>query len=469
MSVCGIVDLRVVEGKEPTVPPGWQRIPVDLNKGAHGAYLWLCFREARLPASDPQFVRGVRLSFEREYEVPAGWTAISTDLNKEAHGLWIHLLFTRAPVAEPVTEIRVFSAADAKDIVMPSGYERVTGEGGLWDLNAKTRVRGDYIAVGVRRGGESQEEISADQKNALLQQYAPLIHLARDEVYNPTAAEYLFDHVERKPRASEDNTYCLQTREIEREQLRRDPSLVFDWFKPPFANPPLYAFWVTKHYGYDLVYFLYCPYNRGKEVMGTIWGNHVSDWEHLTVRLDKHTLQPTEVHYAAHDSGRTLPWAEAPKAAGGTRPLAFAAWGSHGLYPDVGRHVYQRIDVPALRIAVWAVGLALPIELADECSEGRAWETWRDLRTFDVDTRHALDGTPWPSWLETSYHDAGTAPPTDPTAGAVYRWGDAAADGEGAGGDILGQLADWVGEHRLNPGPTGPLTKQAITDPWSLA
>ena len=35
----------------------------------------------------------------------------------------------------------------------------------------------------------------------------------------------------------------------------------------------------------DLVYFFYYPYNRGKEVLFTIWGNHVGDWEHITVRL----------------------------------------------------------------------------------------------------------------------------------------------------------------------------------------
>ena len=52
------------------------------------------------------------------------------------------------------------------------------------------------------------------------------------------------------------------------------------------AGAPVYAFYAEKGEGVvDLVYFFWYPYNRGKEVLDTIWGNHVGDWEHITVRL----------------------------------------------------------------------------------------------------------------------------------------------------------------------------------------
>jgi hypothetical protein len=36
----------------------------------------------------------------------------------------------------------------------------------------------------------------------------------------------------------------------------------------------------------DIVYWWFFNYNQGKTVAGTSWGNHVSDWEHVKVKLD---------------------------------------------------------------------------------------------------------------------------------------------------------------------------------------
>lgn len=39
-----IDDLIVVEGKNPSAPAGYEILPVDINKGAGGEYLYLCMR-----------------------------------------------------------------------------------------------------------------------------------------------------------------------------------------------------------------------------------------------------------------------------------------------------------------------------------------------------------------------------------------------------------------------------------------
>ena len=36
----------------------------------------------------------------------------------------------------------------------------------------------------------------------------------------------------------------------------------------------------------DIVYWWFFNYNEGKTVANTSWGNHVSDWEHVKVKLD---------------------------------------------------------------------------------------------------------------------------------------------------------------------------------------
>lgn len=55
----------------------------------------------------------------------------------------------------------------------------------------------------------------------------------------------------------------------------------------PVGSAKIYAFWVQKaSLKFDIVYFVYYGYNRGKNVLGTVYGNHVSDWEHLTIRVN---------------------------------------------------------------------------------------------------------------------------------------------------------------------------------------
>eukprot|EP01098_Paradermamoeba_levis_P004474 TRINITY_DN1912_c0_g1_i2.p1 TRINITY_DN1912_c0_g1~~TRINITY_DN1912_c0_g1_i2.p1 ORF type:complete len:200 (-),score=59.46 TRINITY_DN1912_c0_g1_i2:399-998(-) len=80
-----------------------------------------------------------------------------------------------------------------------------------------------------------------------------------------------------------------------------DSSLNFFKGQAPSSNPPVYAIVVPKSGGItDVFYFQYYTYNRGKRVcigkfikkwgigcVGgySVIGNHVSDWEHFTVRF----------------------------------------------------------------------------------------------------------------------------------------------------------------------------------------
>jgi hypothetical protein len=80
---------------------------------------------------------------------------------------------------------------------------------------------------------------------------------------------------------------------------------------------PAYAFWIENHDEWrnyiDLVYFFYYPYNRGKTMLNSVWGNHVGDWEHVTVRIDPRTLEATELALSAHPGGETISWADIGK------------------------------------------------------------------------------------------------------------------------------------------------------------
>lgn len=208
----------------------------------------------------------------------------------------------------------------------------------------------------------------------------------------------------------------------------------------------------------DLVYFFYYPYNRGKEVVNTIFGSHVGDWEHVTVRLTPQLdsqghviLEPLggplrnplggqkSFYLAAHDGGESYCWSKVPKVTGTEHPIIYSAAGSHGSYLEAGMHKY---------------GSAVGTDLIDYTHAGTPWDTWKKLECFDYNTKKGLGPTwkgTWPNWLK---KDKGgkSVGNTNPASGPVTRWGN----------EPRGKVA---GYWRLANGPTGPADKPCFVTP----
>ena len=80
--------------------------------------------------------------------------------------------------------------------------------------------------------------------------------------------------------------------------------------------------------GVVLQYWLYFPFNAGPMV----FFDHESDWEHVSVELDK-DLQPEQFVLARHNKnapGIRYPWNKVPKE--GDHPIYLVAWGLHAAY-----------------------------------------------------------------------------------------------------------------------------------------
>lgn len=95
-----IRDLIVVGGSSDgaaraACPAGWTRVPVDLNQGAGGRWIYLCYSTAGTRAP----VVGLALSFSNDSTStnagPAVATRLDVDLNAGAGGDWIFLWYTR--------------------------------------------------------------------------------------------------------------------------------------------------------------------------------------------------------------------------------------------------------------------------------------------------------------------------------------------------------------------------------------
>ena len=97
----------------------------------------------------------------------------------------------------------------------------------------------------------------------------------------------------------------------------------------------------------DIVYWWLFNYNQGKTVAGTSWGNHVSDWEHVKVKLDRGRLrEPAEtkrssgVMYDHHGDQDNFRPGDGNTEFSGRQVLVHLANGDHEAYAKAG--VYDR-------------------------------------------------------------------------------------------------------------------------------
>jgi len=214
-------------------------------------------------------------------------------------------------------------------------------------------------------------------------------------------------------------------------------------FDPPFLKgerpsdsytPAAYTMIVPKKDDIiDVVYWTFYPYNLGKSVCVGIWsrlwngclgayktfGNHVGDWEHVTVRFIN--LEPKLIYLSAHSFGSTLPWKDPSLQYSGDHPVIYSAKGSHGLYGQPGNFTYRNLPN-----GDW---------LYDSMGAGVAWDTWNNIHPMVF-----VKGAPYIddfSWL--SY--AGD-------------WGNPKA-----GCGIYEKISN---ECLLNNGPSGPAFKGAV-------
>ena len=91
-----IVDLMVITGKNTSTPAGYVKIPVDLNKGAGGEYIYLCKKYGQ----SGRHVDGIRDIViiggdSSTIPPPYDYTKTPVDLNKGAGGKYIYLCYTK--------------------------------------------------------------------------------------------------------------------------------------------------------------------------------------------------------------------------------------------------------------------------------------------------------------------------------------------------------------------------------------
>ncbi|WP_248920570.1 MAC/perforin domain-containing protein [Pseudomonas entomophila] len=136
-----IDQLVVITGDSSTIEPpaGYTKIPYDLNAGAKGDFIYLCYHEqAWYPDNTKPAVTAIKIIYDRE-PVPTGYIKLPQDLNKGAGGADIYLCYKLESynTDTAINKITVISGNNP-DINAPYGYEKVPG-----DLNKG--AKGNFI------------------------------------------------------------------------------------------------------------------------------------------------------------------------------------------------------------------------------------------------------------------------------------------------------------------------------------
>ncbi|CAE6401042.1 unnamed protein product [Rhizoctonia solani] len=171
----------------------------------------------------------------------------------------------------------------------------------------------------------------------------PTIHLQHvtakhSDFSNDTAAPYPLTITNLNYPGSNEDTYLTGNDDVETEP---------EWLRSTYGKPnaigksaaPSAIIAVDKGEtigtGYvDVFYPFFYSFNRGNRYNGSVYGDHVGDWENIMIRFLNGS--PQSVHYSQHSDGPAYTYDATPKC--GLRPIAYSAGGSHANYATVGAH-----------------------------------------------------------------------------------------------------------------------------------
>lgn len=205
-------------------------------------------------------------------------------------------------------------------------------------------------------GGKLNAMPNADQIKALIQSYSPIIYFHPDEEYFPSSVEWFFRNgallykkgEETKPVAidatgsnlpqggTNDGEYWidLPVENGAKERVKKgdlSDAIAYFHVKPMFGGTFT-----------DIAIWLFYPFNGPAKAkveflnisMGKI-GEHVGDWEHVTLRISNYNGELKSMYFAQHSKGV---WVDASELefGGGNKPVAYASLHGHASYTKPG-------------------------------------------------------------------------------------------------------------------------------------
>jgi hypothetical protein len=153
-----VLDIAVLYSEDGYVdaPPGYWKVPYDLNKGAGGNFIYLATKTCQrqdpgleidgpdglgTPITDLCVITGK----SKDIQAPVGYTKVEGDLNYGTGGNFVFLCYHRGQLAEPVSELFVMGGKPAEVLTPPPGFAKIDA-----DLNS-VRVTSPSTQLGCAR------------------------------------------------------------------------------------------------------------------------------------------------------------------------------------------------------------------------------------------------------------------------------------------------------------------------------
>lgn len=141
-----ISELRVTFDSEP-VPAGFTKIPTDLNKGAKGKFVYLCYRETSNP---DEAIRGLKILSGQNATAPVGYARINRDLNSGAGGSFLYLAYTKdRSTGPPIREIKFDVSATS---LAKRNASRMANGGLVLSTNLPPAQRYTHLETDLNKG-----------------------------------------------------------------------------------------------------------------------------------------------------------------------------------------------------------------------------------------------------------------------------------------------------------------------------
>ncbi|MCP4746635.1 MAG: Vps62-related protein [Desulfobacteraceae bacterium] len=324
----------------------------------------------------------------------------------------------------------------------------------------------------------------------IVRQYAPVVYLHSADKFAPSSIEFFTEHSQIS--FDGDRYYYNQGFDD-----YHDPSnATVLWGQNPSSGtiPPYYAMVYPRGNDLtDVVYAMFYPYNQGKEgckfLQGDYYiggwediddgvcalagiagydksyGNHVGDWESVTVRFSGDT--PIYAYLSAHGDRPQYNWSDLEF--DGDRPVVYSALGSHAIYKEAGTHSSNITDMPStVDVAVCAAYTKEYTPCWEECTPVTGWPCWEVCEPIPIpnvcdnvrmNLREPTDrGTLWKPEGENIkvIHWHGRVNGADSDIARDYIGDEAWLNFTGHYGNAA-EGDEQSGESELNSGPTGPM------------
>jgi hypothetical protein len=132
-----LTDLTCISASTWDVQPpyGFTKIEYDLNKGAKGKFIFVCHKIEKIPVArrpgDPEPITSIEIVAGDDWNppIPSGYQKIEKDLNEGAGGKYVFMCFSKDPAkAEeglPIRGLTVIAGGDNDRLVAPYGFTQI--------------------------------------------------------------------------------------------------------------------------------------------------------------------------------------------------------------------------------------------------------------------------------------------------------------------------------------------------------